>query len=220
MKQCKECNEIKSESDFYKGHGKCKVCRIKYQKSILDPVKRREYVKEYYDKNKEDQTNKSKEYYRKNSDVIKEKRKSHYSENREKKLKYQNEYQQKNKNNRNVYLVNRRKKDPIFKLKCVVYRIIGNSIKYKKKNLRATEILGCSIQEFKIHLENKFEPWMSWENYGLYNGNFNFGWDIDHIIPLSSAISEDDVLKLSHYLNLQPLCSRVNRDLKKDCSQL
>jgi hypothetical protein len=55
---------------------------------------------------------------------------------------------------------------------------------------------------------------MSWDNYGLYNGQLNYGWDIDHIIPLYSAEKEVDVLRLNHYTNLQPLCSKVNRDLK------
>lgn len=57
---------------------------------------------------------------------------------------------------------------------------------------------------------------MNWENRGLYNGDFDYGWDIDHIIPLSSANNEEDVIKLNHYKNLQPLCSKTNRDIKKD----
>ena len=57
---------------------------------------------------------------------------------------------------------------------------------------------------------------MSWENHGLYDGNYNYGWDIDHIIPLASAITEDETIKLCHYTNLQPLCSRINRNEKRD----
>jgi hypothetical protein len=57
---------------------------------------------------------------------------------------------------------------------------------------------------------------MFWENYGLYNGELNYGWDVDHIIPLSSSESEEGIIKLNHYTNLQPLCSKVNRDIKKD----
>jgi hypothetical protein len=41
-------------------------------------------------------------------------------------------------------------------------------------------------------------------------------WDIDHIIPISSAESEDDVIRLNHYTNLQPLCSYTNRYIKRD----
>jgi hypothetical protein len=49
---------------------------------------------------------------------------------------------------------------------------------------------------------------------GIYEPNKS--WDIDHIIPLSSAINEYDILKLNHYSNLQPLCSYINRYIKKD----
>ena len=57
---------------------------------------------------------------------------------------------------------------------------------------------------------------MNWENYGKYNGELNYGWDIDHIIPLSSAKSEEEVYKLNYYSNLQPLCSYTNRYIKVD----
>ena len=57
---------------------------------------------------------------------------------------------------------------------------------------------------------------MTWENYGKYNGELNYGWDIDHIIPISNTITENDIYNLSNYMNLQPLCSRVNRDIKKN----
>jgi hypothetical protein len=57
---------------------------------------------------------------------------------------------------------------------------------------------------------------MSWENRGLYNGEFNYGWDIDHIIPILSAKTEEEIYKLNHFSNLQPLCSKINRDVKRD----
>jgi HNH endonuclease len=57
---------------------------------------------------------------------------------------------------------------------------------------------------------------MNWENWGKYDGKINTSWDIDHIIPISSAVTEEDILKLNHYTNLQPLCSYVNRYIKKD----
>lgn len=57
---------------------------------------------------------------------------------------------------------------------------------------------------------------MSWENYGLYeSGVLEYGWDIDHIIPVSKAKDEEELIKLNHYTNLQPLCSFINRDIKK-----
>jgi hypothetical protein len=57
---------------------------------------------------------------------------------------------------------------------------------------------------------------MGWSNHGLYNGDFNYGWDIDHIVPVSSAKTEEDVIKLNHYTNLRPLCSFVNRVIKRE----
>jgi 5-methylcytosine-specific restriction endonuclease McrA len=84
------------------------------------------------------------------------------------------------------------------------------------KKSKTEIILGCSFDEFKYHLESKFETWMNWSNHGKFNGEYNHGWDIDHIVPLSSTINIDEVLKLNHYTNLQPLCSKINRDIKKD----
>jgi hypothetical protein len=66
----------------------------------------------------------------------------------------------------------------------------------------------------KLSATIKFEIWMSWNNYGLYNGELNYGWDIDHIVPLDSEETEEDIIKLNHYTNLQPLCSYTNRHIK------
>jgi hypothetical protein len=84
------------------------------------------------------------------------------------------------------------------------------------KQNKTSDILGCTFEEFKLYLESKFEDWMTWENRGLYNGEFNYGWDIDHIIPTSSAKTEEEIIKLNHYTNLQPLCSKINRYIKRD----
>jgi hypothetical protein len=65
-------------------------------------------------------------------------------------------------------------------------------------------IVGCTPQFLKEHLEKQFKDGMSWDNYGLY------GWHIDHILPLSSAKNEDEIYKLCHYTNLQPLWAKEN----------
>ncbi len=63
------------------------------------------------------------------------------------------------------------------------------------------QLIGCTINELKKHLESKFEPWMNWENQG------QGGWDIDHIIAMSKFDLSCPVQQHAccHYSNLQPL---------------
>ncbi len=89
-----------------------------------------------------------------------------------------------------------------------------NSINDKKDD-KMINILGCTYKFFISYLESMFEDWMNWNNYGLYNGDLNYGWDLDHKIPISSAKTKDEIKKLYHYTNFQPLCSKINRDIKK-----
>ena len=95
---------------------------------------------------------------------------------------------------------------------------IRNSFKTKgfSKNSRTREILGCSSEEFKIHIEKQFQSWMTWNNHGIYTGEINEHWQLDHIIPLSSAETLEDAVRLNHYTNLQPLCSYTNQVVKRD----
>lgn len=81
---------------------------------------------------------------------------------------------------------------------------------------KVPNILCCNYEQFKEHIEKQFLPWMNWDNYGKYNGELNFGWDFDHIIPITSANTTEDIILLNHYTNIQPLCSYTNRFIKKD----
>ena len=131
------------------------------------------------------------------------------------------EFKLKQKNRRREYHLNKLETDPIYKIKIAYSRRLNKYLRRGKcdksdKVAYFLDKLGCTFEEFKLYLESKFEGWMSWENYGKYNGELNYGWDIDHITPLSKAKTEDDIYNLSHYSNLQPLCSKINRDIKKD----
>lgn len=167
---------------------------------------RKEYMKEYR-KRKAIEIKKSKIIWNKNN---KEKIKKH-SENDRKKNK------EKIRERKKLYARKKRKEDPLFKLKEGIRVLVKSSFKTKRmtKNNTTINILGCSVEDLKKFIESKFENWMTWENRGLYNGKPNYGWDIDHIIPLNVAKTEDEVIALNHYTNLQPLCSYINRDVKK-----
>ena len=134
-------------------------------------------------------------------------KKEYYEDNKEKIFKRNREYYRK-----------RIKTDVLFKLSSNIRTSIRSSIikgGYSKKS-RTFEILGCSYEELKEQIESQFEDWMNWDNYGLYNGEEKYGWDLDHIVPVSSAECEEDIYKLNHYSNIQPLCSYVNRCVKRD----
>jgi hypothetical protein len=155
-------------------------------------------------------------------DKNKEYQEKYKEKNFDKLSKYQKEYQTLNKEELNkkriVRKKNRYRVDLSYRLKTNIRNIIKKSFirnGFSKKS-KTLDILGCSFEEFKSYLESKFENWMGWENRGLYNGDLYHGWDIDHIIPLSSAKTEEEIIILNHYTNLQPLCSKINRDIKRD----
>lgn len=159
--------------------------------------------KEYYAANKE----KRRAYLEANKEKIAKEKRIWYEVNKDKVREYTRTYQNK-----------RRKEDGMFRLSRNLSKLVGNSIKKSGfKKLSKTEIiLGCTLEQFKRHIQSKWEPWMNWDNYAKYDGTINYGWDIDHIIPVSSATTEEEIIKLNHYTNLQPLCSYVNRHIKCD----
>ena len=234
MKSCSKCKLDKELTLFYKcssskdGHRSncitcCKQWKIDNKEKISDYLlSNKERISrnriERYHLNKDFFALKASNYYRENKEKIKIKSNLYYENNKEAKLEYQKEYQIKNKDRRNTYLSERRQNDPLFRLITNVRNLIYNSFYYNgySKNSKTEELLGCSFEELKDYLESKFEPWMNWDNRGLYSGEFNYGWDIDHVIPISCAITEGDLYKLNHYTNLQPLCSYVNRVIKRD----
>lgn len=102
------------------------------------------------------------------------------------------------------YITERRKEDPLFACKCHIKSLIVSSIQRKgfRKRSRTAEILGCSLDEFIVYIERQFLPGMTWENRGE--------WHIDHIVPLSTAKTEADVIALNHVSNLRPLWAEDN----------
>ena len=239
MKFCKKCNIEKEIVEYPKDRNQCKECiriykrqyQIKYKENNPEKVKdsskrymlkNKESIKQYQKENSEIFKKANKKWRDNNKEKIKEISHDYYLNNKEKVKNNNKEYSIKNKESINLrlnnYFKNKRETDFIYKLKISIRNLIRDKIKkggFTKKS-KTNEILGCSYIDFRLYLESKFEPWMNWENYGLYNGDLNYGWDIDHIIPISSANNEGDLIKLNHFSNLQPLCSKVNRDIKKD----
>ena len=72
------------------------------------------------------------------------------------------------------------------------------------KNSGNIDMLGCSYEDAFKHIENQFTEGMSWDNHTTD------GWHIDHVIPLASAKTEEELKSLCHYTNLQPLWAEEN----------
>jgi hypothetical protein len=198
-KICNKCELEKDIIDFPKNKASkdgyrnyCKKC-----KNDADKLYKIEYNKKYRTKNRES---------------IKEYNKKYESENKDKRKEYRNINKDRISENRRIYYKKKISNDILFRISRKVRNIIYKSV--INKNSKSESILGCTFEDFKLYIESNFENWMTWENYGKYNGELNYGWDIDHIKPLSSAKSEVDIIKLNHYTNLQPLCSKLNRHIK------
>lgn len=71
------------------------------------------------------------------------------------------------------------------------------------RSKRTLEVLGCSFDEFRLHLERQFVNGMSWANRSE--------WHIDHITPLASAKTAEEVMRLNHFTNLRPLWAKENQ---------
>ena len=245
MKKCSKCKLEKTLEELGKNKTKrdglshiCKKCRIlnskKYYESNIDNIKKyRENNKEkiknrrknFYEENKEKLNTIKKEWNKNNKEIIKEYNKNYKEINKEKIKEYQKEYNKEYKNRNRKKLSEkckiRRQTDSLYKLRGYIGNMINKLLKSKKfrKKSKNEIILGCTYQEFKSYIESKFEDWMNWDNYGNpKDGIFelNKSWDIDHIIPTASALNEEEIIKLNHYTNLQPLCSYTNRFIKRD----
>lgn len=143
-----------------------------------------------------------------NPDRVRELDRARYLRDKDKRLASSKEYFQNNREKVNA--ANRakfkryRENDPLYALSSRLRSSLWRAIKkmgFSKKSSTAS-ILGCDWTTLKSHIESKFTAKMSWDNRHL--------WEIDHIIPLGSATTEEEIIKLSHFENLQPLWTFVN----------
>lgn len=110
---------------------------------------------------------------------------------------------------RRVYKTYKKSTDNLYKLTLDLRKRTAKAFKVSRwdKNSKTKTILGCEFKKAFNHIESQFVEGMSWNN--------RHEWHIDHIIPLASAKTEEELIKLCHYTNLQPLWAEDN--LKKGC---
>ncbi len=182
--------DVRSKTGLRSACNDCRKIESKIYKE-KNSEKRKETLKKYYENNKEKELLRFKKYREENPEKRKLTCKKYNLNNKGK----QNELSRKWKKNQRLT-------NPMYKL---ISNVRSRTKCYlKNKNNKTFDIIGCSPEFLKKYLEKQFKEGMTWDNYGFY------GWHIDHIIPLSSATTEEEVYKLCHYTNLQPLWAQEN----------
>lgn len=220
-KICTKCKKNKSLENFYfrknlnKYETRCREC-IKKEKKLWEEKnkeKHKQQSKIWKQNHKEETKQYNKEYKLKNKEKLDKQNAEYREKNREKccnatKLYYKNHKQKVNRK-RSEYSKRKRQEDYIYKLKEQIRKMINNSFRRNghTKKEKTEQIIGCKLDYFTNYLLETFK-----NNYG-YEWDNKEKVDIDHIIPLSKAKTEEEIIKLCHYTNLQLL--KHNDNLKK-----
>ena len=185
-----------------------------------DKEKKKAYRKSYYQKNKEKEKAQMKAYdkayrvanidkinaYRvANRDrinaYIKDYRESHKEQIKEKSKDYYESHMDEIKDYNKAYMKKRLKNDPLFAFKYDVRKVTAKAFKRRgfRKNGRTEKLLGCTFEYLMKYLN---PPKDFFTNRSKYH--------IDHIVPLETAKTEEAVIALCHYTNLQILTAEEN----------
>ena len=211
MRVCRKCGVERGEERFRPGRRVCKVC---------DGLRH---------------SNRSKELRAAKPKVIRVKRVKRLVKKRvdtiwcaERKSAYLKQYKINNKekldSKRRTYEKNKRDNDPNFKIRKELRHAIYATLILNgscKNNMSILKYLPYTIEDLKLYLESKFEWWMNWDNWGMYdvktwndNDPSTWKWNIDHIIPQSCfkyKSMEDEEFKRCWALeNLRPYSAKQN----------
>jgi hypothetical protein len=198
-KKCYKCKGIKGVSEFTtKNSNKdglnnhCKVCILEFRrfgrlseteiKAIKDLENKREQKREYLRKWRE-----------KNKEKLKQQVKQYQEANKKNIIKYKKKYKEDNKEKTNIHAKFKYKTDTLFRLKMSARGAIKRYIKVGKSK-RTREIVGLDFKEFQDYLKVEYTE----------------GMHLDHIIPLSWAINDEEVYTLNHYSNFQIITAEEN----------
>lgn len=192
----------KEEQKIYYQDNKNKIKQRVAQYYIDNEDKIKQWRKQYYIDNKDKIKQRRKQYRLINSNKIKKQWAQYYIDTRPRRIQYNTEY------NKNKKLI-----DINYKISCNLRSRLNSAIKNKQKVGSSVRDLGCTIEEFKQYITNKFTEGMTWSNHGK--------WHFDHIVPLNMFNLQDreQFLIACNYTNYQPLWAYDNHS-KNDFSVL
>lgn len=195
---CKKClNESRREKNKEK--------KIKGTYKIPD---RKEYIKKYYELNKEQLKKASNEYYSNHKEDRKEYQKNRRIIKKDYYKDYSKKYRITNIQKLQQYKRDRYKNDISFRIKHLLRSRFLETVKNNYKTESVLEMIGCSVEEFKNYIEKLWQPGMTWENHGFGDNK----WHLDHIIPCDffDLTNKENQLKCFHHTNFQPLWQKDN----------
>ena len=213
-KICSKCGKELERTQFSTDNAKrdklrnsCKACDSIHDRAYAATHKKQARARSVADwqQNKDKLAARGKRWRETNRESYAASRKIKYYENHEKNLELNRRFRETHREycaRKSVeYSRNRYHTDPLFKFTCSIRVFIRSALRRApincNKTSKTTQILGCTRGELRVYLESKFAAGMSWDDRSA--------WHIDHIIPLASAKTEADVIRLNHYTNLQPL---------------
>jgi hypothetical protein len=221
-KKCSKCGDVKSVNEFRVDkwnksglRSNCRKCDAESAKRYREcnPEKYKESKKKYNSSDKGKAKNR--EWAKNNPDKVRAKKKRYNDSHKEENSAYKKEYRSRKEVKESIREYDRKyhkvkmETDLLYKCKRMTRGVLSGAFRrmmYTKKS-RSYEILGCSWEFFKGYLEGQFAKGMTWDNKDE--------WHIDHIIPLATAKTEEDVIRLNHYSNLRPIWAEENL-LKSD----
>ena len=182
-----------------------KLREEKQKRRKENPEKAREADKKWAEKNKEKLREYRRRHRERNLEKVLERVRKWQKLNPEKaRESCRKWWAKKGRDRARKYAKNRRAQNPLFALASNLRGRVR--VAFRRRNLAKPEgienILGSTIAEAKAHIEAQFKTGMSWENYGE--------WHVDHIIPLASAKTPEELVALCHFTNLQPLWAYEN----------
>lgn len=182
--QCKKCEHIRDVERYKEDPERHRVSSKKSRDK--DPERHRANQRARYHIDVETSRAKGREKSRKPENKLKQK-----------------EWLEKNREHSRAYYRNKRKTDPLFRLAANLRSRTKAAFRKGSftKNSSLSEYLGCSMEEFKTHLESLFQPGMTWDNYGRESSQ----WTLDHTIALTVAKTEEEMHKLCHHSNMKPM---------------
>ncbi|MFA5195601.1 MAG: hypothetical protein WC401_07365 [Bacteroidales bacterium] len=218
-KRCKKCGALKPLTEFYQykkakdGHqSNCKVCSLEISRQwrAENPKKVKEDIRRWRAKNPGKTRESCHQWYIKNAGRVRERKRQWRAENAEKIRESKRRWRAENPEK--IREIRRRehkkhRSTPEGKLRTTISNAMCASLKGSKAGRHWKDLVGYTIDQLKKHLEKRFQPGMSWENYGK--------WHLDHRVPQSvfnfETPEDIDFKRCWALKNLQPMWAKENK---------